>query len=833
MAYGVLGQLVPGEGIPADAMAAAAVLVERARDCGPGRALVVVDDAHWADTPSLQALSSAVRHHHDAALLLVTAATTGVGDAPSETLELLRRGATAEVFTSAPLGPGAVTELAAAHGVSLHPFVAEQDFTRHTGGLPRHVVQLLAELPRALWTAFDPDLPAPAEVAAGVLQALAGCSVEGRRLARAVAVLGAGQQILDAALLAGTADVLAALDEVTAAGLVSFGVHGFTEVGPADPMVRAALLAGMGPAAVAEAHRGAADLVDDPVRRLGHLVAATPTPDADLADRLDALADERAGEGAWGAAAKLLADASRLTDDRLLRESRLARAMDALVGAGDGLGATALVPEVEGLRETPMRNAVLGYLAIVRGRASEAETRLRRAWDLVNVEREPEVAALICQRYVLHSLSRCRSEELVGWADRAIHLVGPESPAALESAAIRGLGLAGAGHPDEALSGYRDLGDTVRNGAQAQRVMMGRGWLELMVDRVDDARADLESAVPTTVLGGSTRISLWARAWLARAQFVTGDWDLALRTVEDGAELSDRSGMVLASPLLHWTAAQVHALRGDWDLAEQSLRRADAGPRDYEIMRVPACLARAQVAEARADYGAVVRELTPLTQPWAGGSIDEPGAWPWPDVYANALVIEGRYGEADAFLVPHEERARQRDRRSARARLGYARGRLLGAQGDLPAARSAFERSLALLEDLPLRYDRARVGYAYGQTLRRAGKRREADAVLSAAREIYLALGATTYVTRCDRELKAGGLHAVRTAGGLGELTPQEQAVSQLVARGLSNREVAAELFVSTKTVQYHLTRIYTKLGVRSRSELAALRRPALGADPR
>ena len=256
LAYGVLGQLVPGEDIPADAMAAAAVLVDRARDCGPGPALVVVDDAHWADTASLQALSSAVRHHHDAALLVVLAATTGVGDAPSETLELLHRGATAEVFL-APLGPGAVTELASAHGVSLHPFVAER-LTRHTGGLPRHVVQLLAELPRALWTAFDPDLPAPAEVAAGVRQALAGCSVEGRRLARAVAVLGAGTQVRDAALLAGTADVLAALDEVTAAGLVSFGVHGFTEVGPADPMVRAALLAGMGPAAVAEAHRGAA-----------------------------------------------------------------------------------------------------------------------------------------------------------------------------------------------------------------------------------------------------------------------------------------------------------------------------------------------------------------------------------------------------------------------------------------------------------------------------------------------------------------------------------------------------------------------------------------------
>ena len=78
--------------------------------------------------------------------------------------------------------------------------------------------------------------------------------------------------------------------------------------------------------------------------------------------------------------------------------------MDALVAAGDCEGAAALVPAVESLRETPLRNAVLAYLAIVRGRATEAQVRLGRAWDIVNVERDPDTAALIAQRYVLHSL---------------------------------------------------------------------------------------------------------------------------------------------------------------------------------------------------------------------------------------------------------------------------------------------------------------------------------------------------------------------------------------------------------------------------------------------
>jgi DNA-binding CsgD family transcriptional regulator len=231
------------------------------------------------------------------------------------------------------------------------------------------------------------------------------------------------------------------------------------------------------------------------------------------------------------------------------------------------------------------------------------------------------------------------------------------------------------------------------------------------------------------------------------------------------------------------------------------------------------------VAEARADYSGVVRALEPLRQPWAGAGVDEPGAWPWPDVYANALVVEGRYDDADAFLRPHEALALERGHRSATARLGYARGRLLGAQGDLHAARESFERSRALLADTPLRWDRARVSFAYGQTLRRAGKRREADAVMVTARDLYAALGATTYVARCDRELKAGGVHVARGAEQpVDALTPQEEAVAELVASGLSNREVAAELFVSMKTVQYHLTRIYAKLGVRSRTELAVQR---------
>ncbi|QUH02297.1 helix-turn-helix transcriptional regulator [Saccharopolyspora erythraea] len=820
--YGVVAQMQPDLDVGAGPVAVAERVADRLA-ASDGTTVAVVDDGHWADEESLQALASVVRHHPRARLLVVAFAVTGDPRARAATLELLPRIATAEIRLS-PLTAAQVNEFAAARGVVLHPSIAER-LCHHTQGVARHIAQLLDEVPAATWTRFDPGLPAPAAVAARVRELLAGCSPAVRGFVEATAVLGPGTAVRDAALLAGVEDgLLTVLDEACATGLVCLAARGLTEVGPADPMVRAAVLAALAPGRRSGLHRRAAGLVDDPARKLRLLVAASPVPDPAVADRLDALATERASEGAWAEAASLLIDASRLTEDRLERESRISRAVDALIGAGDVFAAAALVPEVESLRETPLRNAVLGYLAVVRGRVAEAESRLGRAWRLVNAERDPDVAALICQRYVLHALVRCRADDLVTWADRAISLAGPEAPAAVEAAAIRGLGLAATGRARQARRDYARLGERVRHGAQAQRVMMARGWLNLLTDAVDDARAELESAVPTTFLGGSTRISLWARAWLARAQFLAGAWDDAMRTVRDAAPLLERSGIVLTGPLLHWTEVTVHALRGEWEQAEQALLRCDAGPQDYEIMRVPTYLARAQVAEARADSAGVLRALHPLTQSWAAAGIDEPGHWPWHDMYAHALVLEGRHEEADAFLLPHERLAAAREHASARARLAAARGRLLGAQGDPAAAAAAFEQALELLEGLPLRYDHARVAFAYGQTLRRAGKRREADAVLTTARDGFATMGAATYVERCDRELKAGGVHALRAERAFNELTPQEEAVARLVARGLSNREAAAELFLSTKTVQYHLTRIYTKLGIRSRAELAALR---------
>ncbi|MFC4611556.1 LuxR C-terminal-related transcriptional regulator [Streptomyces maoxianensis] len=378
------------------------------------------------------------------------------------------------------------------------------------------------------------------------------------------------------------------------------------------------------------------------------------------------------------------------------------------------------------------------------------------------------------------------------------------------------------GRPEESAAAYEAAVAKLPGGAQPQRFQLGRGWVDLALDAPEAARSRLEAAVPTGYRMGSTRISLWAQGWLARTQFALGAWPDAVETVQRAAVRLAESRIELVRPLVHWTGAQIHALRGDWETAEHHVNQAAADLHHYEVMVVPACLARAHVAEARGDYARVLEALSPVVQLPTRQSVDEPGFWPWPDVYANALVMTGRLEEADAFLTPHEELAARRGRRSTMALLGYARGRLTAARGDIDTAREAFEQALVHLEHLPLPYDRARVNFAYGQTLRRAGKRREADAALHNARDAYLTLGARTYVERCDRELQASGLRAGRPGPGPSRLTPQEQAVARLVASGATNKQTALELYISVKTVQYHLTHIYSKLGVRSRSELAA-----------
>ena len=161
--------------------------------------------------------------------------------------------------------------------------------------------------------------------------------------------------------------------------------------------------------------------------------------------------------------------------------------------------------------------------------------------------------------------------------------------------------------------------------------------------------------------------------------------------------------------------------------------------------------------------------------------------------------------------------ARRLDRASALAAAERCRALLAGARGDADAAFSALERALAHHDRVPIPFDRARTLVALGEVSRRAKRRRGAREALEGALGEFERLGAEVWVARARADLARVGGRAPSRA----ELTPAERQIAALVARGHRTKEVAAQLFLSPKTVEGHLSRIYGKLGVRSRTELA------------
>jgi DNA-binding CsgD family transcriptional regulator len=319
------------------------------------------------------------------------------------------------------------------------------------------------------------------------------------------------------------------------------------------------------------------------------------------------------------------------------------------------------------------------------------------------------------------------------------------------------------------------------------------------------------------------RIAVWAFVWLSHAGFALGTWDEAAADADRAVSLLEETGHEWLRPLARCAAVLVPAARGEWTTAEEHAHAAAAQPGNYELMTVAAGLAQAQLATAQGDHHAVLRALEPVLHLTPRDGVDEPGFWPWQDLYGDALVNAGRLDEADQFLQPHEKLAETRGRRSTIARLARVRGRLEAAQGNQPAAEASFRRGLTELKQLPLPFHRALLELAYGQMLRRAGQRRAATEQLEAARARFTDLRAVPYQELCDRELAACGLTpAKRSTYDPSKLTAQETVVARLVALGMANRQVANELFVSIKTVQFHLTHIYAKLGISSRAELAA-----------
>jgi DNA-binding CsgD family transcriptional regulator len=637
----------------------------------------------------------------------------------------------------------------------------------------------------------------------------------------AAAVLGAHAPLGVAARLADLDDPLPALEEATNAGLLEAPVgDGPRTVAFTHPLARAAVYHDLGAAQRAELHRRAAEIVGGP-DALDHRVAATPLEDAELADDLEADARRLLAEGMVAAAASRLVASARLAPDPSRRGALVLEAAERLLDAGDAAEAAGLAGEIGSFAASAARSYILGQLAMFGGQLADAERLLVDAWDQARASGGDRLAAraagLLAQ---LNGLRDCL-DDASKWARRALALTDDLSVTSTALSVLVGV-LAGTGRADEAIELADDV-DSAELQASSVEVLQGRGLARLWTDDLAGARADITAVVRAGRRAPAARSSLIALGYLAEAEFRIGAWDDSVVHADLAVSLARDSDQPWLDGFVHAQALWVLAARGDWERAAAYAATATApGPFGEPLPRGCIGAALAHLAFCRGEPAQVVAAVQPLVAQPQRGLLDGPGVYRWRELYVDALVTLGYLDEAEAVLGPFERLAVAQGRRSCLAVIEQARARIAAARGDDTEARAGFELALEHAQSVRAPFEQASVEDAYGRYLRRAGERRAAAELLGRARDVYLRLGARPFVEPVERELQGCGLTpAGRRSPEPTRLTPQELAVARLVASGLTNRETAAELVVSVKTVEYHLGHVYQKLGVRSRTELA------------
>ena len=315
-------------------------------------------------------------------------------------------------------------------------------------------------------------------------------------------------------------------------------------------------------------------------------------------------------------------------------------------------------------------------------------------------------------------------------------------------------------------------------------------------------------------------MGLRAYFYLALAQYLAGEWDDVLLTAEQGFSAAEIRARRYERPLLHLAAGCVPAGRGAAEEAERHARLAEeeAASLDYGQERVYAAMARALVHQASGDYLGMADALGP----WLDGSVLDGRS----RVYAvlwRPLLVEGLIGSGQV-----DKAATALDQlRADRGQVGYLQPALARLEGWLAEQRGSVDEARRIYQGgeasagtgSPVHA--ARLLLAHGRLLRRTGNRKDAVERLRRAHSLFGGLRAVPFVARVEAELAACHLpgNPAKKQSALA-LTSRETEVAHLVGKGLSNPEIAAELYISRKAVEYHLSNIYAKCGLPGRQEL-------------
>jgi DNA-binding CsgD family transcriptional regulator len=774
--------------------------------------LCLVDDAQWLDGASAQVLAFVARRLLAEKIAMVFAAR--------EPLEVLGGFAELEV---APLGRrDARALLESVLPARLDERVLER-IVVETRGNPL----ALLEMPRGLTPAQLAGgfgSPGAVPLTARIEQSF------GRRLARLprdarrLLLLAAAEPVGDPAVLWRAAELLgipeSAADVVESDGLLLLG----PPVAFRHPLVRSAVYSTADPNERREIHRALAEATDaqlDPDRRAWHRAQAVTIPDEDVAAELERSAARAQARGGWAAVAAFLERAAALSPDAEQRGRRLLAAAAAKRDVGDLEAARGLVERVE-----------LGAL----DELAQAQVDLLRAQIALEQRRGDDAGRLFmtaARRFesVDPELARETYLEALGGAiARDLGVVG--GPSAVAAAARAGPpGTVPPRTVDVLLDafairltdGFTAAAPTLVRALECLLALdiskeRDSRWLSLSKDRDsnmialelwDDeavhvlAGQQVQVARDTGALGHLQ----FALGFLARSHMLAGEFTTAALLIDEARVIGEATGnpalvnapMILAA----WHGSEMQASELIEAGSEEAARRGWTS-NNY---------ARAVLYNGLGRHDAARDAIREAMQPDPIGY----GSLLVPEV-AEAAARTGDRALLEFSLEWLSERTRVLT--SGWASGIDARVRALLSEGDV--AEDLYRQSIAHLSGTRLRIELARSHLLYGEWLRRERRRLDAREHLRTALEAFTGMGAEAYTGRAERELLAtGGRARKRTVETLGDLTPQEAQISRLAGEGRTNKEIAAQLFISPNTVEYHLHKVFRKLGVKSRTQLA------------
>lgn len=795
-------------------------LVEHLAGAGSadGVVVLVADDLHWADPASRLALLTAARRlRHDRVALLLTSrpgARLDAWDWFVDTARCVR-------VVLGGLDNAEVAELAAGRGVALGPSEAAR-LRHHTAGHPLYVSALLSELSPDQLRSTSGELPAPRSLAGVTIATRAALPAAARDLADALAVLGTRTSLSTVGRVAGAERPAEALEPLVASGLVTWApAEEDTPVEFSHPLLRTAVYEHLSPRVRRNLHLASAEVTRG-ATSWSHRVVASDSADDVLADELEAGARSEIARRQLSVAATYLAWASTVTSSRDRAEERLLLGARLLVIDGQTGRAAALSGRIEQCAETALRDLVIGMLRFAQGDALAAER-----W-LSGVARLPGPgwvhADALANLALLHALGG-RNEDAIAAAEAALQR-RPFDIVDTDISVWCGLTI-GLAHERGAPCGLARLEERLHGPASKvptadAELLAVRGAIRNEAGRTREAIIDLGTSIDLARRGAVVRRLPRVHLALARALYFAGQWDESLLQARIALSLMDDS-RVWMPQLAEGNLVPVLAGRGHFAEAEQYAAAAWAATERLGTIELDAVarVATASIARARGDSLAIIDALTPWIE--GSGSYGGPyGILTWVPVLLTARIdhgqIDGVEPDIDCF-----EAAGRKASLEVSVQVAGLRGRLAAARGDADAAARAFELAVSSLKpDHPV-LERALLHHAYGRLLRARGGRRAAHDQLRSAYDLLERVGASPYLAAVAEDLAdlAGRRRKATSADQSPlSLTTREQDVVALVNKGLTNKQVSAQLYISVKAVEYHLANVYGKVGVRSRREL-------------